>query len=96
MRGLTLREIQRACSKSTEGPAWAKDFREALSSEDLALTTVRAYCGDLEPLLRWYGPHPVEALTTVDLISYRQHLSEERSMRTTIINCHSAPYGGRV
>jgi len=85
-RGLTLREIQRAGAKSTEGAAWAKDFREALSSEDLALTTVRAYCGDLESFLRWYAPHAVGALTTVDLISYRQHLSEERSMRPASIN----------
>lgn len=85
-RGLTLREIQQAGRKSIEGLSWVEDFRLALSTEDLALTTVRAYCGDLESFLRWYAPHPVEALTTVDLISYRQHLSEERRMRPASVN----------
>jgi integrase/recombinase XerC len=66
--------------------SWAKDFREPLSAEDLAPTTVRTHCGDLESFLRWYGPHPVEALTTVDFISYRHHLSEERSMRPASVN----------
>jgi integrase/recombinase XerC len=83
---LTLREIQQAGRKSTEGLSWVEDFRLALSTEDLALTTVRAYCGDLESFLRWYAPHLVEALTTVDLIGYRQHLSEERGMRPASVN----------
>jgi hypothetical protein len=52
----------------------------------LALTTVRAYHSDLGTFLRWYAPHPVEALTAVDLIRYRQHLSEERSLKPASVN----------
>jgi hypothetical protein len=40
---MTFREMQRAGGSSQEGPAWALEFRHALSTEDLALTTVRAY-----------------------------------------------------
>ena len=43
-RGLTLREIQQAGRKSIKDLSWVEDFRLALSTEDLALTTVRAYC----------------------------------------------------
>lgn len=65
-RGVTLREIPQAASNSGKGPAWTEEFRRALAREDLALTTVRAYHGDLEAFFRWYGPHRVEALTSVD------------------------------
>ena len=41
-RGLTLREIQQAGRKSIKDLSWVEDFRLALSTEDLALTTVRA------------------------------------------------------
>ncbi len=46
-RGMSLREIQQPASNSGEGPAWTEEFRRALAREDLALTTVRAYHGDL-------------------------------------------------
>ena len=52
-----MREIQQAGRKSIKDLSWVEDFRLALSTEDLALTTVRAYCGDLESFLRWYAPH---------------------------------------
>jgi integrase/recombinase XerC len=83
---MTLREIQKAGGSSTESPAWVREFRRALSTEDLALTTVRAYWGDLNSFSRWYAPNALEALTAVDLISYRQHLSEERSLRPASVN----------
>jgi site-specific recombinase XerD len=67
---MTLREIQQAGSNLKEDPSWAEDFRRALSAEDLALATVRAYCGDLGSFFRWYAPRAIEALTTVDLIGY--------------------------
>jgi site-specific recombinase XerD len=57
-----------------------------LAREDLALTTVRAYHGDLEAFFRWYGAHRIEALTSVGLISYRQYLSGERSLKPASVN----------
>ena len=45
-----------------------RKFRRALATEDLALTTVRAYQGGLEAFFRWYA-HQLEALTSVDLIN---------------------------
>lgn len=85
-RGMTLREIPQPAGNSGEGSSWTEEFRRALAREDLALTTVRAYCGDLEAFLRWYTPHRVEALTAVDLISYRHYLSEERSLKPASVN----------
>src|SRR5882757_8946574 len=83
---MTLREIPLPASNSGEGPAWTEEFRRALAREDLALTTVRAYHGDLEAFFHWYGPHRVEALTSVDLITYRQYLTEERSLKPASVN----------
>jgi hypothetical protein len=49
---MTLREIQQSAANPGEGPSWT----EALAREDLALTTVRTYGGDLETFFRWFGP----------------------------------------
>lgn len=80
-RGITLREIPPSGSNSRDARAWTEEFRRALAREDLALATVRAYYGDLETFFRWYGPHRIDALTAGDLISYRQYLSEARSLK---------------
>jgi integrase/recombinase XerC len=81
-----LREIQPAGSHSGDGPSWTEEFRQALAAEDLALSTVRAYRGDLEAFCRWYAPHRLEALTSVDLIGYRQYLSQERRLQPASVN----------
>jgi len=83
---MALREIQQASGNLGEGLSWTEEFRRALAREDLALTTVRAYHGDLDAFLRWYAPNPVAALTVVDLISYRQHLSDERNLKPASVN----------
>jgi len=54
-RGIALREIQQAYGNFGKGLSWTEEFRRALAREDLALTTVRAYHGDLDAFLRWYG-----------------------------------------
>ena len=81
-----MREIQQTGGISKQDPSWADEFRRALSGEDLALSTVRAYCGDLTAFFRWYAPHSVRALSTKDLIRYRQHLSEERGLGPASVN----------
>ena len=63
-----------------------RNSAERWPREDLAVTTVRAYHGDREAFFRWYGPHRVEALTSVDLITYRQYLSDERSLKPASVN----------
>jgi hypothetical protein len=50
-----LREIQPAASRNS-GEAWSEEFRRALALEDLALTTVRAYQGDLEAFFSLVRP----------------------------------------
>ena len=92
-RGMTLREIPPAASNSGDGHAWTEEFRRALAREDLALPTVRAYQGDLEAFFRWYGSHRVAALTSVDLISDRQYLSEERNLKPASVNRNWKPCG---
>jgi integrase/recombinase XerC len=83
---MTLREIHRSADNPGEGPCWTEEFHRALAGEDLALTTVRAYRSDLTAFFRWYAPHRVETLTSLDLIGYRQYLSEERRLKPASIN----------
>ena len=85
-RGMTLREIRQSAGTLGEGHSWTEEFRRALAREDLALSTVRAYRSDLEIFFRWYAPHQVETLTSVNLIGYRQYLSDERRLKPASIN----------
>ena len=43
-----MREIPQPASNSGEGSAWAEEFRRALAREDLALTTVHAFGGEIQ------------------------------------------------
>lgn len=83
--GITLREIQPAARIEGDHP-WLTEFVRALAREDLSPLTVRGYARDVELFLQWYAPHKLEKLTAVDLIHYRQHLTDENGLRPASLN----------
>jgi site-specific recombinase XerD len=74
-------------------------FKESLRDQDLSPVTVRGYRHDLERFRAWLGQHdslkkggvsegavPLDRITAVDLVNYRQHLIRAEGLQATTIN----------
>jgi site-specific recombinase XerD len=84
-----LRTIRNATP--TAGVAWLTEFLASLTKADLSPKTVMGYRQDLELFRRWFeslrGPEArLETLSTIDLISYRQHLVTVERRKPATIN----------
>ena len=65
--------------RSTLGEGWQAEFATSLANSGLAPLTVRTYRHDVSLFLKWFaaikgGESKLSDLTTVDVMSYRQHL----------------------
>ena len=83
--GITLRAIQPSARTHGDHP-WIVDFAHTMTREDLSPLTVRGYTRDVELFLHWYVPKKLEKLSAVDLLQYRQHLTDEKGLRPASLN----------
>jgi site-specific recombinase XerD len=73
------------------GVDWIEQFASSLSQTDLSAETVRGYGQDLEFFRRWLftvqSPDGgFESLSSIDLMSYRQYLTNVERLKPTTIN----------
>jgi integrase/recombinase XerC len=84
-----LRKIAQA--GPTSGVQWLEEFASSLVEGDLSPKTVAGYRQDLELFRRWLASvqsadAALGSLSAIDLMSYRQHLSNVERLKPTTIN----------
>lgn len=83
-----MRSIRAA--RAILGDALLGDFERRLAELDLSPVTARGYRHDLDRFRRWIEEHrgaiPLDQITGVDLINYRQHLVRSERLQATTIN----------